>query len=378
MKNSFININNYEECIVNYLDGNLSPVEAAELFLFLEIHPELNEDIDELRKMMVVADSNLTYGFSEALKLNYDTDASQISPDNYTYYFVAAIEGDLTSKGTETLNQFIAEHPELAKEWALLQQCKVETPAHLAYPQKESLKIKPKVTLFPYYLRWAAAAASILILISVFVRLEPETSESIENRLGAYEVPDQGKPENQQENDKTAKEKVKHEVKKTENSDNEKVESPSVKKESDKEILPARTEQEPINNLPALKPTINNAQPFEGSTRNTYTSLYNDIRLSQELMLAYAENQKQPANEEGQGIRLGRRVNSYIKSGTQVATQVSESFGGWMLADLGVKGYNMLTDNDVKLIREVNQDGSTGNVRLEDEGVYYSLRKSPL
>jgi hypothetical protein len=378
MKNSFININNYEECIVNYLDGNLSPVEAAELFLFLEIHPELNEDIDELRKMMVVADSNLTYGFSEALKVNYDYDANEISPDKYTYYFVAAIEGDLTSKGTETLNQFIEEHPELAKEWMLLQQCKVEAPVHLTYPQKESLKIKPKATLFPYYLGWAAAAASILILISVFVRLEPETSESIENRLGAYEVPVQGKPEKQQENNKTGKEEVKPEVKKTENSDNEKPESPSVKKESVKEILPARTEQEPINNLPALKPTINNAQPFEGSTRNTYTSLYNDIRLSQELMLAYAENQKQTATEEGQGIRLGRRVNSYIRSGTQVATQVSESFGGWMLADLGVKGYNMLTDNDVKLIREVNQDGSTGNVRLEDEGVYYSLRKSPL
>ena len=90
MKNSFININNYEECIVNYLDGNLSPVEAAELFLFLEIHPELNEDIDELRKMMVVADSDLTYGFSEALKMNYDIDATQLSSENYIYYFTAA------------------------------------------------------------------------------------------------------------------------------------------------------------------------------------------------------------------------------------------------------------------------------------------------
>jgi hypothetical protein len=378
MENSSININNYEEFIVNYLDGKTSPIETAELFLFLEIHPELNENIDELRKMIVTADSNLTYGFSEALKLSYDTNASQISPDNYTYYFVAAIEGDLTSKGTETLNRFIAEHPELAKEWELLHRCKVEAPAHLTFPNKESLKIKPKVTLFPYYLRWAAAAASILILISVFVRLEPETSESIENRLGAYEVPVQGKPVKQQENDKAGKENEKSAVKKDVNPEAEKAKSPSVKKESAKENMPARTEQEPINNLPALKPTINNAQPFEGSTRNTYTSLYNDIRLSQELMLAYAENQEQPATEEGQGIRLGRRVNSYIQSGTQVASQVSESFGGWMLADLGVKGYNMLTDNEVKLIREVREDGSTGNIRLEDGSISYSLRKSPL
>jgi len=378
MKNSFININNYEECIVNYLDGNLSPVEAAELFLFLEIHPELNEDIDELRKMMVVADSDLTYGFSEALKLNYDADASQLSSENYIYYFTAAIEGDLSIKGTETLNLFIAQHPELASEWALLQQCKVEPPVQLAYPDKESLKIKPKVTLFPYYLRWTAAVASVLILISVFVRLEPETSESLENRIGINELPVQEPPAKQQEKDKAARENENPPAKDSGKATDEKPASPAIKKESAIETLPVRTEQAPINNLPSLKPTINNAQPFEGSTRNTYTSLYNDIRLSQELMLAYAENQKQPATEEGQGIRLGRRVNSYIQSGTQVATQVSESFGGWMLADLGVKGYNMLTDNEVKLIREVRQDGSTGNVRLEDEGVTYSLRKSPL
>lgn len=378
MKNSFININNYEEWIVNYLDGNLSPVEAAELFLFLEIHPELNEDIDELRKMMVVADSNLTYGFSEALKLNYDADASQLSSDNYIYYFTAAIEGDLSAKGTETLNLFIAQHPELASEWALLQQCKVEAPVYLTYPVKESLKIKPKVTLFPYYLRWAAAAASVLILISVFVRLEPETSESLENRIGINELPVQEPPVKQQEKDKAAKGNENPSAKDSEKAIDEKSASPSIKKETVKEILPVRTEQTPINNLPSLKPTINNAQPFEGNMRNNYTSLYNDIRLSQELMLAYAEKQEQQVTEEGQGIRLGRRVNSYIQSGTQVANQVSDSFGGWMLADLGVKGYNILTDNEVKLIREVRQDGSTGNVRLEDDGVYYSLRKSPL
>jgi hypothetical protein len=61
-----------------------------------------------------------------------------------------------------------------------------------------------------------------------------------------------------------------------------------------------------------------------------------------------------------------------------MASQVSESFNGWMLADIGIRGFNLLTDNEVELMREVGQDGNTGNVKLKDGNATYLLKKSRL
>lgn len=375
-----INHSNYEEYIVNYLDGNISPLETAELFLFLEQNPALNEDIEELRNMRATADESAVYGFNEALKHNYDADALEINQDNYLYYFTAALEGDLNEIGQKHVNEFVAQHPALQRDYELMQQCRLPVDEAIVFSGKESLKKKP---LFVISRRnWIVSiAASILILITLFIRMEPQTIESASERAGGYEIP------------------VMPDLKVTDENQTEvpaETENPVIKNEEATSVVKVKGQVNAVSKdrapgsdteiapLPALSPIhqvqapVNNAAPFDVNMRNTYSSLYQDIRLSQELMLAYAENVRYEDNTRKSPVNVGRRFGHILQSSTQVASQVSGSLNGWAVADLGIKGFNALTDNELKLVREVDASGKTGDVRLEDEEKTYSLRRAPL
>lgn len=381
MQNNKINNHNYEEFIVNYLDQVLSPVEAAELFLFLEMHPELNEDLDELRNMVLFPDTNNNYDFKEALKLNHDTDAHEISAENYLYYFTAYAEGDLSSKGNKAVTDFISLHPEFKNELICIEQCKIAVPIDLVYPDKAGLKRKSGL-ITPIWLRWIAVAASALILFSVYLRLEPLTTRSLNERLTKIESPVSDNPPlvketpNQPPENNRRKEKIidKTRTKKAVSIEKKKQEPTDLHKENEAEHA------KPLQTMPMLKNTMNYLPPIAGTTRQAYSSLYDDIRLSQELMLSYAENhsENQPLSDEVPVMNVGRRFNQYLQSGAQMASQVTESFNGWMLADVGVMGFNLLTDNEVELSREVKSDGNTGNVILRNGDATYLLRRSRL
>ena len=376
-KNSNIGIHNYEEHIVNYLDGKLGPVEAAELFLFLEIHPELDEDLDVLREMTVEPDLNTVYDFKDVLKLSHDADAQQISAENYLYYFTAYAEGDLSPKGMDAANYFIAQNPDYKNELLLLEKCKIEPSQAIVYPNKSELKKKTGI-LIPMPVRWAALAASLLILFSVYIRLEPKNTESLNKTLTKTETPVKETP---------ASEDVKNNL---EDIIVLPYEQANGRPEDKKHIASAQIRQtQPIKSikeerapaLPAmtsLKIIANSTASIDETTRQTYSSLFDDISLSQQIWLAYAENhpEEDPRNENRPGLNVGRRFNQYLQSGTQVASQVSESFSGWMLADIGLKGINLLTDKDLRLVREVQQNGTTGDVILKSDDASYFLKRA--
>ena len=378
-KNSKPGIHNYEEYIVNYLDGQLSPVEAAELFLFLETHPDLGEDLDELREMAVVPDLNIVYDFKDALKLSHDADAQKISSKNYLYYFTAFIEGDLSQKGMNAVNKFVDQNPTYKNDLLLLRNCKIEPPQAIVYPNKSELKRK-RGAIIPIPIRWAALAATVLFLFSIFFRLEPTTTESINQALTKTETPvieksplASGKNNQEEKNIRPDEQPNSKTEDKKRGANTEAKQAQPVKstKERRAATLPA---------MPSLKNTTNYTLPFDGTTRQTYSSLFDDISLSQQIMMAYAENHAAEETQNGtpSAVNVGRRFNHYLQTGTQVANQVSESFSGWMLADLGIKGINLLTDKELKLVREVQQDGATGNVMLKSDDASYILKKAAL
>ena len=377
-KNNNINIHNYEEHIVNYLDGKLSPVEAAELFLFLEIHPELGEDLDELRQMRIEPDLHVVYDFKEALKSDHDVDALQISSDNYLYYLTAYTEGDLSRKGMDAVNYFIAQSSDYKNELLLLEKCKIEPTQDILYINKSELKKKTGI-LIPMPVRWAALAASLLILFTVYIRFEP-AFEPANKTFTQTETPVEKKFPDTTENAETipAKEILvsdEQAIRKTDDTRH-------FANADTKQFQPEQSDKEgrtpAITTMPVLANTTEYALVIDASLRQTYSMLFDDISLSQQIMLAYAENhpEKDSGNENRAGINVGQRFNQYLQTGTQVANQVSESFSGWMLADLGVRGINILTDNELKLVREVQQDGTTGDVMLKSDDESYLLKKA--
>ena len=56
-----INKNNYEAFFLDYHEGNLSPQQVADLLLFIEQHPELEEEFESFENFSI-ADNN-TFNF---------------------------------------------------------------------------------------------------------------------------------------------------------------------------------------------------------------------------------------------------------------------------------------------------------------------------
>ena len=99
-----------------------------------------------------------------------------ITTDNYEEYFYRYCEGELTAEERAAVEQFAAQHPELAEELSLYDPTlKLEEPP-MVYPDKESLlrrEIKvlpifqhtPSLRVTPFKRGWAVAACVAAVLI---------------------------------------------------------------------------------------------------------------------------------------------------------------------------------------------------------------------
>ncbi len=369
-----INLDNYEVFIIDYIDNKLGPLETAELLLFLENHPGLKDEFEDLKTISVTPPTEETFGFSESLKQPSDIDAVNLSIHNYTHYFIAAIEGDLSVTGYNLVNQFLEKHPELKSEYNLFKSCKIKPDYSAHFPNAQKLKVIKKTVFIKYYLA-AAMAASFLLLLTVFVRLTPETKEDLNKTLlisieqqamtdGTTKIVKKEK-EKEQKADNPEKSKEESQVQKK---------SPSTDKEIEKKspVIEQKARIAPIRKIEKKNMIINTTQLIsENKTMNFYSNLYEDIQLAQELAMAEQEDNEQLLAEKTsqnniRNIKAGRIINSVISSGEQLAEQLPQSVNGWLFADLGVKGFNLLTNNNYAINRSFNQNGKIELLKIKN------------
>ncbi|HLO92381.1 MAG TPA: hypothetical protein VK172_14550 [Lentimicrobium sp.] len=373
-----INSENYEVFIIDYLDGKLDPVTTAELWLFLENNPHLKEDFEALKEVSVSPSPLETFGFKELLIQPSDKDASQLNNENYSHYFIARIEGDLSGKGIKTVAQYLQNHPELQKEYNLFASCRLMPDKKIRYPEPEQLKVSTKRAFIRYYLA-TGIAASILLLGTIYFRLTPETNESIDRSLrDAVEHQMSVDKSPAVENDKKENvdkplDKTDKEVPKNDNSTiNKKLNiktAPSTRKE--------KIELQPIKKIDRKPMIINTtAMMSDGGSRTFYSGLYEDITLSQELALSNIEdreealaNQQSENAERVKGVKAGRIINSVISSGEQIAEQIPQTMNGWLFADIGMKGFNFLTNKNYSIDRRLSSKGGIRELKIEEKNL---------
>ncbi len=152
-----INRHNCEAWFLDYYEGQLTPDQAAELFAFLDVHPDLKELFESYDgPAFDASDVELpVFEQKENLRRMAELEAG-INEVNYEEYFAAAIENVLDIKGQADLERFLAAHPEKREELELFRKT-ILTPDYTeTFGAKESLK-KPAVTVDTFDL-WAAAA----------------------------------------------------------------------------------------------------------------------------------------------------------------------------------------------------------------------------
>ncbi|MFA6950108.1 MAG: hypothetical protein WCQ70_05430 [Lentimicrobiaceae bacterium] len=369
-----ININNYESFIIEYFDNNLGPLETAQLLIFLENHPDLKNEFDGLSSMIIKASPESTYEFKESLKQPADKDAVNLSVNNYSFYFIAATEKDLSAKGYKALNKFLEENPQLQKDYDLFTACKITSDKSITFPGVSQLKKQTK----PFYLRYyvnIGIAATILILMSIFFDITPETKDSIDNTvMNGIE-----QPISNEKVPVTGKEtKIKSEisVSKIKKSEAAKPTQTLKKASGNKATKPKREFDAPIKKIEKRSIIMNSTEIIsENKTNNFYSGLYDDIRLSQELALAAEEDENENRNMARQPnertIQTGRFINSMVRTSEQLAEQLPQSMNGWLIADLGMKGFNLITNNNYKIDRQLNVNGKIERLKIKDKDNLY-------
>ena len=223
-----INKNNYEAYFLDYHEGNLTPLQVADLFLFIAQHPEFKKEFEgfenvsledytscefenksNLKKEITLenrgdyfirsVESNLNtteedllaeflkqnpqflteFELFQKTRLTIDDSIvfenknglkKSLSSEKYNRVgeemMISAIEGLLSPAETKLLNLQIADDLQLEKEFVLYQQTKLTPDTSIVFESKETLKHKDKKTISFYY--YLAAAATILLLFGLF------------------------------------------------------------------------------------------------------------------------------------------------------------------------------------------------------------------
>ncbi len=102
---------NYEAFYLDYLEGNLNEIETAELFRFLDAHPDIKvelEDEDDLLSFQLHPEST-AIDDKEDLKY-FECQPDEVCLNNYQDWLVAKVEGDLSPEAIQKLDQFIADN----------------------------------------------------------------------------------------------------------------------------------------------------------------------------------------------------------------------------------------------------------------------------
>lgn len=158
-----INRNNYEEYFILYLDNELPLEIRSQVESFMQLHPDLKEELDLLMQYKLIPDTDIVFkGKEELLKKNAK---SAINFINYPEWFTLYVDNELTGEEVNTIDQFILENPGLKKELLLTQKTKLQ-PEKIIFEYKASLYRKEESTrLIP--LNWWKVAAAVILLLGI-------------------------------------------------------------------------------------------------------------------------------------------------------------------------------------------------------------------
>lgn len=154
-----IDLNNYEAYFLDFMEGTLSVEEKHDLFTFLEAHPELKSEMDELDSnwQMTLMPEKVTFTDKAALKI----DESQLilTPNTVEDVMIASMEGQLTEAHQKELATYIKANG-LEKTYAYYRATVLKPDTTVTFADKKRLKVKTGVVIsMPLIARVASVAA---------------------------------------------------------------------------------------------------------------------------------------------------------------------------------------------------------------------------
>ena len=167
-----INLQNYEQYFIDYLDGNLNPAEEAELRNFVRLHPDLQAEFEDLNDFVLIPE-NIEYQNKNLLK---EDELKAIEGIGKTERLsIAFLENDISNDEQIELNQ-LKNKAKNKSTFELIQKTKI-SPEKIVFKNKSALKKKTPVVFLFQNQSWYKIAAAVLLFISFTFYFKRENSK---------------------------------------------------------------------------------------------------------------------------------------------------------------------------------------------------------
>lgn len=168
-----INRDNYEAFFLMYVDGELSTTDKEMVEAFVQLHPDLQEELAMLQQTVLLPEDDIVFANKNLLFKHTESNVA-VTEEQLLLY----IDNELNLQDKVALEAAVVSNTSLQKDLALLQQTKLPLET-IAYPNKEELyreEKKRKVV----YMRWQymAAAAIVIGLIATVYFVVPSGNTS--------------------------------------------------------------------------------------------------------------------------------------------------------------------------------------------------------
>lgn len=171
-----ITLKNYEQYFLDYLDGNLNSEQLSELGLFLNLHPELKNQIKT--EQIVLKPENITYpnkNFTKKFEFN-----SSINKHNFDHYCIAYCEQILNDEESKELETFCSKDNSYQVNLEVFKKVYLSVDSTISYPKKELL-YKRDVSRKIFSRVWlgvASAAATVVLFFAINYEYTPKMNKA--------------------------------------------------------------------------------------------------------------------------------------------------------------------------------------------------------
>jgi len=154
-----INLHNYEAFFLDYKEGNLSSQQEKELFLFLEKHPHLYEELNNYEDVVLE-----NFGVEEVF-----ANKNSIKKPDYTYdSLIAYTEGLLDGKNKKEIDILALQNSTVRKELEFYKNTRVQPDLSEKFKNKAKLKRGGLIIALQNNYTFLRMAAAVLLVIGLF------------------------------------------------------------------------------------------------------------------------------------------------------------------------------------------------------------------
>ncbi|MBK7028795.1 MAG: hypothetical protein IPH45_06145 [Bacteroidales bacterium] len=372
---AIINADNIDDLLIAEIEGLLSRTEKNQLEEFLKQNPAYLKDQVIYSHSKLSPDNLIIFSQKESL-FHKVIPFGSVSESNYEEILISEQEGILTSEMSIDLTEFLVLNPHIEVERKLYAQTRLTPDTSIIYQDKAGLKHKT-VSIRRIVFYALATAASLALLISISNLLNPvikPTNLTDSNQLKTSTLPQEKTQLNQVEQisnrvalpAQTAESKS-HPIvprsKETIASNNSvQIEKQAVRNH---DIIPTMNllASHQVESHDIVEPEFKFIRTSQMHF-NDYLELYYNLKLSEQIQYAKINSTDKDPEKKLFNIFTSRIGEYFASNGKKRATDPSSTISVWTFAELGVKTYNTLTQDNVKLDLQRDEQGKVVNYNL--------------